>query len=85
MPCAGLLRSRDQIARPHLEKMQHRLVLERGRIRHIDDNIGACKRWLQALPGYSVDAPARRRLQYLMTARPEQRGQFGADQAPYRR
>ena len=81
MPYAGLLRRRDQVARPRLEEVQYRLVLERGRIRHVDDNIGACKRRLQALPGHGVDAPARRRLQHLMAARPEQRGQFRADQA----
>src|SRR5207302_9772347 len=68
-------------ARPRLEEVQYRLVLEQGRIRHVNDNVGARKRWLQALPGHGIDAPARRRLQHLMAARPEQRGQFRADKA----
>ena len=70
MPYAGLLRSRNQVSRPRLEEVQHRRVLERGRIRHVDDNVGARKRRLQTLPGHGVDAPAWRRLQQLMAIRP---------------
>src|SRR5437899_640784 len=80
MPYAGLLRSRDHVARPRLEKVQHRLVLERRRIRDVNDDVSACKRRLYALPGHGVDAPARRRLQHLMTARPQQRGQLRPDE-----
>ena len=50
----------QQVAAGGLEELHGHLVLERGRVRHVDDDLGVCKRLGQPLAGDGVDARGRR-------------------------
>jgi hypothetical protein len=39
-----------------LEELQNCLILERRRVRHVDDDLSACKRFSQSLASEGVDA-----------------------------
>ena len=56
MADAGGRFRREEVAAGGLEELQDRLVLERWRVRHVDDDLGAGKRLGQALAGDGVDA-----------------------------
>ena len=45
-----------EVAPRRLEELQDGLVLERRRVRHVDDDLSACKRFSQSLAGEGVDA-----------------------------
>ena len=57
----------EEIAGRRLEKLQHRGVLERGRVGHVDDDVRPGEDLGQALAGEGVDARVRRRRQGLMS------------------
>ena len=56
----------EQIAARRLEELQHRLVLERRRVRQVDDDLRARQRFGQPLAGDGVDARGGRRRHDLM-------------------
>ena len=60
VPDAGRGLGVQQVARGGLEELEHRGVLERGRVRDVDDRRGAGQRLGQALAGDRVDARGRR-------------------------
>src|SRR5262245_57664179 len=66
MPHAsGRFRGKEVMA-CRLEEFQNRLVLERRRVRHVDDDLSACKRLGQSLTSEDVDARRGGRRHYLM-------------------
>ena len=46
----------ENVAGRCLEELQHRLVLPRRRVRHIDDDVRSCQRFAQPLASDGVDA-----------------------------
>ena len=75
MPHAGGRFRGEQVAAGGLEELQDRLVLERRRVRHVDDDLGAGERLGQPLAGDGVDARVGRCRQDLMAllAKPARR------------
>ena len=58
---AGVVLGREQVAGGGREELHHRLVLERGRVRDVDDHLGPVDHLREALAGERVDAGGRRR------------------------
>jgi hypothetical protein len=56
MSHAGVEFRGKDVATRCLEELQDRLILKRGRVRHIDDDLGAGKRFGQSLTGHGVHA-----------------------------
>src|SRR5262245_32732648 len=63
----------EDVAGRCLEELQHRLVLPRRRVRHIDDDIRAAERFAQPFAGDGVDA-RRGGGRHGLVAAPEQQG-----------
>src|SRR5689334_17764479 len=81
MPDAGRFLRRMKVAAGGLEELQHRLVLERGRVGEVDDHLDAGHRLLEPLPGDAVDAALGRGGDDLVAALSQYRGGLRADQA----
>jgi hypothetical protein len=64
---------REQVAGRRLEELEHRRVLERGGVRHVDDHRGALQSLRQSVAGERVDAEFGRRRDGLVTVRAEAR------------
>jgi hypothetical protein len=59
MSHAGAELRGEDVATRGLEELQHRVILKRGRVRHIDHHLGAGKRFGQSAAGDGVDAGCR--------------------------
>ena len=64
---ARLRLSGEQVVRRHLEELHHRVVLERGRVGGVDDDVGAGQRVVEPRAGDRVDAGLERRRHRLVT------------------
>ena len=80
MPHAsGRFRGKE-VATRRLEELQNRLVLERRRIRHVDDNLSARKRFSQSLARDGVDAGGGRCRHDLMAKLAQPVDEFRSDE-----
>ena len=81
VPDAGGGLRRVQVAPRGLEEFQHRLVLERGRIGEVDDDLRAGHGLLEALAGDGVDAAVGRGRDDLVASLAQNGDGLRADQA----
>src|SRR5690348_5853768 len=72
---------REKVAAGRLEEFQDRLVLPRRRVRQVDDNLSAGKRFSQPLAGDGVDAGIGRGGESLVAALAQNGDGLRADQA----
>ena len=56
----------EQVAARGFEELQDRTIVERGRVRHVDDDLGADERFGQPLARDGVDARGGRRREDLV-------------------
>ncbi|MCY1228237.1 hypothetical protein D9M72_405390 [compost metagenome] len=78
---AGSLFRRKQVAAGGLEELEHRLVLEGGRVGEVDDHLATGKRLGETFAGDGVDARIRRGGNHLMALLAQAFDRLGADQA----
>ena len=82
---ARRLLGREQVAGRGLEELEHRRVLERGRVGDVDDDVGALEHLGQAFAGERVDAGVGRRRDRLVPVLGELGHDLRADRARCRR
>src|SRR5262245_11606896 len=78
-PCFGF--GSEEVARRRLEERKDRRVLERRRVRYIDDHGGASQSARQALPRDRVDARIGGRCQCVVAMLTKPRDKLGADES----
>src|SRR5262249_18511640 len=67
VPNTGCSLRREKVAAGGLKEFQYSLVFPRGRVRQVDDNLSAGKRFRQPLTSDGVDARLRCRCDHFMT------------------
>jgi hypothetical protein len=77
----GWLLDCQEVADRGREELQHRLVLERGRVGHVDDDLGAGQDFGDPFAGNGVDARLRRCRDRLVALLGQPGDHLGADQA----